>query len=365
LIASWGQTTPTIYDGYGSWAGKTQPAIPHPADGYFSYGYGDDSYINNLGLVASNTIVLLPANSPYTTTTWHAVFYNGQNTSDLGTLGGQNSTATGVNDAGQVVGYSDTVAGTCHAFLASGGRMTDLGTLPGGQNSTAMGVNGDGQAVGFAQVGSAGGPRWQTAPGFPSGPLFGGGYTAHAVLYQGGRVIDLGTLGGASSASVAINQSGAIVGTSETSSGAQHAFLYQNGHMQDLGVLSTDFAHTYWGVSYSQAHAINDAGEVVGDSNSLAFLSANGKMYNLNDLVIIPGVTLTSAYAINNAGQILAAGYTGDPLYRYSSNEEDFLLNPVGLPGPECAEPEPSTLMIVVGLAAWLAGRRLRRASPC
>ncbi|MHB1557661.1 MAG: PEP-CTERM sorting domain-containing protein [Isosphaeraceae bacterium] len=160
-----------------------------------------------------------------------------------------------------------------------------------------------------------------------------------------------------------MNQSGAIVGTSETASGVQHAFLYQNGQMHDLGTLNTDVSHTFWGVTYSQANAINNAGEIVGESNSLAFLDVNGKMYNLNNLVHIPGVTLTSAFAINNVGQILATGFSSNGLDRYNSTQYEFLLNPVGLPEPNYAVPEPSTIFAMAGLAAWLAvrGRGRRR----
>jgi probable HAF family extracellular repeat protein len=59
---------------------------------------------------------------------------------DLGTLPGDAypvSSATAINDSGQVVGYGDR-----HAFQwsASGG-MQDLGTLPGSTNSYANGIN--------------------------------------------------------------------------------------------------------------------------------------------------------------------------------------------------------------------------------
>jgi len=50
---------------------------------------------------------------------------------DLGTLGGTESLARGINDSGQVVGYSATASGHWYAFLYYGGTMADLGTLGG------------------------------------------------------------------------------------------------------------------------------------------------------------------------------------------------------------------------------------------
>ena len=50
---------------------------------------------------------------------------------ELGTLGGQSSLASAINEHRQIVGSSETAAGETHAFLWENGHMTDLGTLGG------------------------------------------------------------------------------------------------------------------------------------------------------------------------------------------------------------------------------------------
>jgi probable HAF family extracellular repeat protein len=75
--------------------------------------------------------------------------------SDLGTLGGSTSSASAVNDSGQVVGASQAgLFGPNHAFITTmNSNMTDLGTL-GGPDSYAWDINSDGQVVGWSTTGT-------------------------------------------------------------------------------------------------------------------------------------------------------------------------------------------------------------------
>src|SRR4051812_15059310 len=75
---------------------------------------------------------------------------------DLGTAGALQSYAYGINDAGQVLGQLYFQA-TAHAYFWESGTMTDLGTL-GGSNTSSYastfnkGINKFGQVVGHSQI---------------------------------------------------------------------------------------------------------------------------------------------------------------------------------------------------------------------
>src|SRR3954451_3829815 len=126
-------------------------------------------------------------------------------------------------------------------------------------------------------------------------------------------VTDLGTLGGSTNG-VAINAAGQVTGISHTPTGDQHGFLYNNGKMLDLGTLDERFI-TYL---YSP-RAINDAGQVTGQAvarSQHAFLYTDGQMLDLNP----PRNLVTEAHAINNAGQV--TGFSFDlHAFLYSSGQ--------------------------------------------
>jgi probable HAF family extracellular repeat protein len=69
--------------------------------------------------------------------------------SDLGTLGGSDATALDISERREIVGWSYTASGDQHAFLYSGGIMTDIGPSIGPGPSVATGINNAGQIVGW------------------------------------------------------------------------------------------------------------------------------------------------------------------------------------------------------------------------
>lgn len=259
---------------------------------------------------------------------------------DLGTLGGGGTTqAYGINEAGQVVGYSTAASLKYHAFLWDNGVMTDLGTLPTGTTSRAFGLNDNGQAVGFAFDGSAAGGAsnhaflWENGVMtdlFPepahsmanaindAGQVVGQHNLNHPFLWQNGGFIELGGFGGSNSFGYAldINNAGQVVGSSFVNNGSdglsQHAFLWQDGVMTDLGALP--------GMPDSRAQGINELGQVVGfssffdpdttDETFESFLWENGVMIDLG----VPG-DLNRAEDINDSGQIV--GWSSNGAYIY------------------------------------------------
>jgi probable HAF family extracellular repeat protein len=221
---------------------------------------------------------------------------------NLGTLGGINSYANGINARGQVVGQAQNAAldATCASLgykiqqvrsaLWESGEIQELLPLSGDASAFALSINDNGQAVGFS------------SPGFCS-PV------TRVALWENGTVTELRSLGGATNNwATNISNLGQVVGFSDLPGDiSQHAFLWQNGVTTDLGTLPGDTG--------SFAAGINNQGQVTGGSfdefgNERAFLWQNGVMTDLNTLLPADSpLYLLFAPGINALGEIVGAAF--------------------------------------------------------
>lgn len=325
---------------------------------------------------------------------------------DLGTLGGSYSVATDINDLGQVVGYSEMpphlhngvdMVSFAHGFISApqGGALTDLGPSV-DDNSNALGVNNSGQVVGYADLGGSltvayvSGPNGAPLPGGPVSPPYAGSingasfliakdinnsgqiigydvfgynsfitksdgvtltnlpYNQLARLNDAGQVVYTGfdsqayiwseTAGAralvpasASSTAVDINNAGQVVGQMDS---IGYITAPNGGALTMLGTL---------GGSFSAPSGINDLGQVIGMSETAdgqvhAFITGpNGELIDLStlDAIIKAGWTNITVAAINDAGQIAGTG-------TIDGKQHAFFLSPV---------PEPaSAVLLLIGL---------------
>lgn len=190
---------------------------------------------------------------------------------DLGTPGGPNSfpspAGPGVlmlNNAGTVAGWGDTTTpdptcfgndGLClltHAFRWKNGTLTDLGALPGTNSSAAIAINARGWILGVSENGVT--DPISGAPG------------SRAVLWKHDHPTDLAALGNLVFPQT-LNNVGQAIGGYE---GAipdpfslfgfptqTRAFLWQRGAVQDIGTLGGPDAFPF---------SINERGQIVGMS---------------------------------------------------------------------------------------------------
>jgi probable HAF family extracellular repeat protein len=267
----------------------------------------------------------------------HAVVWNGAAITDLGAAGVGSSEALDINEAGQVVGIQGTASGWSAASWFHN-NATYLENQPGG-TSSASGINDEGQIVGesaanvnslshasvwnketLSTLGTVGGSGIGIALKINNaGDIV--GYSANAngeerpTLWKNRLPVDLGTLGGPNGAARAINHQGQIVGTSSTPYGAgltTHAAFWHRGSITDLGTL---------GGSYSAAHAINNAGQIVGLSTGpderprpVIWRSASAAPVDIGTLVDASpaGLQLDAPADINDRGQIVTTALLQD-----------------------------------------------------
>jgi len=193
--------------------------------------------------------------------------------------------ATGINNDGAIVGSFYFEGGT-HGFVWTRAEgMTELGF------ATPNGINNSGHVVGSRHFGF-------------DGPL-------HAFLWTAlDGMMDLGTPPGSTqSIAYGINDADWVVGRGYRQPTefvcCDRAFLWTPAEgMMDLGTL---------GGGTATAFAINNAGQVVGESTGATFVSTHAFLWTptegMIDLGTLGGTTST-AFGINNAGQVVGVSTT-------------------------------------------------------
>lgn len=212
----------------------------------------------------------------------------GATLTDLGTLGGENSYAYGINEGGYVVGISQILGESTYyraVRWSPDGEALDLGF---GGNSAAYDINDAGQVVGYAVTGAARALLWDPTTG----------------------VRDIGTLpSGTWSIAKSINRAGQVVGYAQGASGRARAFAWTaGGGMRELAALESGDCN---------AQDVNDDGVVAGlcihsvPSFELAravVWSASGSLLDLGTL----GGTNSYSYAtgVGAGGEVVGTSQT-------------------------------------------------------
>ncbi len=240
---------------------------------------------------------------------------------DLGTLGGEFSAAWSLNAHGVAAGQATLPPLEDLRAVTWNGTTNDLGTA-GQRQSVAFAINDTGTVAGVSfELGEIGGTavRWDagvatvlgafTPRDLNNAGVIAGvqtttvnGISVRTAVRHDGTLTGLGTLGGDYSAAHAINDAGWIVGTSNDAGGWSRAFLW-SGTMLDLGTL---------GGNWSQALALNDNGWIVGVSETTGGsphacvfeVSSEGIVRNRIDLGEL-GTTGSHAFGVNNNDQVV------------------------------------------------------------
>jgi probable HAF family extracellular repeat protein len=241
---------------------------------------------------------------------FRAVVWENGRIEDLGTFGGNESAAGDVNNKGQVVGWALTSkpdpfslilvtfggggpGPQTQAFLWQKGHMRNLGTL-GGLDAWAGLVNDRGQVAGESYTNDDPNPT----TGIP---------TLHPFLWENGKMIDLGTLGGTVGGPIALNDQGQVVGASNLAGDqVSDLFLWDHGKLIDLTAQSSG--------SFVFATAMNNAGHIVGGAifPGGEFDAAVWRKGVLTDLGTLDGDCASVAWAINSHGQVVGTSFSCD-----------------------------------------------------
>ncbi len=272
--------------------------------------------------------------------------------------------AEGINDQGQVVGQVNLPSASYAIGLYSGGTVQLLGL---GSNTAGYAINNAGEIAGelvyayrgmtyvngvITPIGVLPGDGESIARGINQAGdvlVYSAGSAGHPAIYSGGVLSAVAGSAGLDVQPESLNNLGQVVGSFSTTNPAlpSEAILFSNGQAIPLGALSGS------GTQESLADSINDFGVIAGGTTSgiqaraTAYYPGAG-LVDLNSVLINgTGWSLQYAEQVNNEGQIAGIG-------TYNGIQSAFVLDPI-------ATPEPMSFgFAAFGLAAIAAAIRKR-----
>lgn len=231
--------------------------------------------------------------------------------------GAERTTVSGINNAGDMVGYYSSGGPNTRGFYYNAGqakfRKLDF---PNSQTNAAYGINDAGEIVGTDVTAIQNGYRYLNnqfrflnfgaAANYAAGVNTLGAVVglyldvccdAHGFFFQAGQLTTLDYPGGVSADAAGLNDSNVVVGTWRDSASVHHGFQWDAGTYTAIDVP---------GATNTFASAINSQNTIAGYSTDSAgsyhgFVLSNGN-YTTVDM---PGARSTIVFGINNAGMLV------------------------------------------------------------
>jgi hypothetical protein len=333
----------------------------------------------------------------------------------LSAPGATSTSATAINDSGQVVG-SAVVDGSYYGFMysgGSGGAYTML-SVPGSTLTTPNAINAAGQIVGiftngavasflysggvYTTINVPGSGRTDARAINTQGEIAGDfriGSENYGFFYSGGAYTTIHVPGSTFTSITGLNSTGEVIGYYHAADGVNHGFYYAGGVYTTLSLPGVDSlipeginslgqivgqtryggtpaGFIYNGGDYTTlqsltiAEGINESGVVVG--NSPGVTPGQGFVYSggVYTTMSVPGSTSTNVWAINALGELAGDYSFGGINYGFVALPGDSGFQPppdIGGSGSTVAPAPSSFTLLVIGIAT-MAGYGWRRKYP-